>query len=149
MKSEMTDYWKITVCTLFAGSALAAGPVVLKCQPQVLRGIPGAPLRAELTVETTDAQPVRVVIPAISNLFLRTVEKVPIQRTADGQFVQKRIVIWQGTEAGSVTLTNLSAIIEGATNLFPALEITVNEVPLAPLPAALPLPSSPETGDDD
>ncbi len=144
----MTDYWKITVCMLFAGSALAAGPIVLKCQPQVLRGIPGAPLRVELAVETPDAQPVRVLIPAVSNLFLRTVEKVPIQRTADGQFVQKRIVIWQGTEAGSVTITNLSADFGGTTNLFPVLEITIDAVPLAPLPAAVPLPPS-AMGEDD
>jgi len=144
----MLEYWKIVLMTLLAGSTLAAGPVVLKCHPQVLRGIPGAPLRTELIVETPDAKPIRVLIPAVSNLFLRAVEKIPIQRTADGQFIQKRIVIWQGVEAGSVTITNLSAEIDGSTNLFPVLNITVDAVPLAPLPAALPLPP-PAQGEDD
>ena len=148
MEFGMVKYLKIVLLTLLAGYALADGPVVLKCQPQVLRGIPGAPLRAELTVETPDAQPVRVLIPSVSNLFLRTVEKVPIQRTADGQFVQKRIVIWQGTEAGSVTITNLSADFGGTANLFPVLEITIDAVPVAPLPAALPLPP-PAKGEGD
>jgi hypothetical protein len=65
--------------------------------------------------------------------MLRTVEKVPIQRTKEGRYVQKRIIIWQGVEAGSTAVTNLAVQLGAATQLFPSLEITVDAVePAAP-----------------
>jgi len=137
----MTGYWKIIFLTMCAATVLAGEPVVLKCEPLALRGIPGAPLRAELTVEMPDAKPVRILIPAVSNLVLRTVEKVPIQRTTDSRFVQKRIVIWQGVEAGQTVLTNLTAEVGGVTHIFPNLEIVIDAVPVAPPPAPAPTPA--------
>lgn len=113
------EYWKTAFLTLFAGTVLAGEPIVLKCDPQVLRGLPGEPLRVELTVETERATAIQLRIPAVSNLVLRTVEKVPIQLTADGRFVQKRIIIWQGLEAGSTTLTNLTVVFQGLENSDP------------------------------
>jgi hypothetical protein len=105
----------------------------LFCNPQQLRGLPGEPLRAELTVETDRVPAIQLRIPAVSNLVLRTVEKVPVQRTAAGRFVQKRIIIWQGIEAGSATLTNLTVQLDDVTLLFPNLGITVDRVvPAAP-----------------
>jgi hypothetical protein len=126
---------KTVLLTLFAGTVLAGETIVLKCDPQVLRGLPGEPLRAELTIETPDAKPVRVLIPAVSNLLLRTVEKVPIQRTKEGRFVQKRIIIWQGVEAGSTLVTNLSVQVGTATQLLPSIGITIDAVEPAAPPA--------------
>ncbi|MFA6172191.1 MAG: hypothetical protein WC701_00775, partial [Kiritimatiellales bacterium] len=108
--------------------------------------IPGVPLRAELTVETPDAKPVRILIPAVSNLVLRTVEKVPIQRITASRFVQKRIVIWQGVEAGQTVLTNLTAEVGGGQYIFPNLEIVIDAVPVVPPPAPAPIPAG---GTDD
>lgn len=137
----MTAYRKIILLILFAATALADEPVVLKCEPLALRGIPGVPLRAELTVETPDAKPVRILIPAVSNLVLRTVEKVPIQRTTNGRFIQKRIVIWQGVEAGQPILTNLTAEVGGIQYVFPTLGIVIDAVPAAAPPAPAPMPA--------
>ena len=142
----MTGYGKIIFLTMFAATVLAGDPVVLKCEPLALHGIPGVPLSAELTVETPDAKPARILIPAVSNLVLRTVEKVPIQRTATGQFIQKRIVIWQGVEAGQTVLTNLTAEVSDMQYTFPTLEISIDTVPVALPPD--PAPSAVE-GDAD
>ena len=111
----MIRFWTFWLYALLAGTALAGEPV-LTCEPRELRGLPGEPLRAELTVETDRAVPIQLRIPAVSNLVLYTVEKVPITRTKDGRFVQKRIIIWQGIEAGSVTLTNLTVVFQGLEN---------------------------------
>ena len=125
-------YWKPIFAVLVATGALA-GPPKITCEPVELSGVPGEPLRLELAVETDHAVPMQLRIPAVSNLVLRTVEKIPIQRMPDGRFIQKRIVIWQGVEAGSVTLTNLVIQAGSATQLLPPIEITINEVvPVAP-----------------
>jgi len=121
----MMDYRKILICALASGMALAGEPL-LTCTPQTLRGVPGEPLRIELTVETERAAPVQLRVPAVSNLVLRAVEKVPVRRTKAGTFVQKRIVIWQGTEAGSITLTNLTAVFQGLEKNFPMIGITID-----------------------
>jgi ribosomal protein L11 len=115
----MIRLWTFWFCTLLVSSGLANDAVMLKCDPQVLHGLPGEPLRVELTVETERATAIQLRIPAVSNLVLRTVEKVPIQRTATGRFVQKRIIIWQGIEAGSTTLTNLTVVFQGLENSDP------------------------------
>ena len=101
--------WRTALPVLAATVALAGEPLIT-CEPQELRGIPGEPLQLEITIETDRAAPIHLRIPAVSNLVLRTVEKIPIQRTESGRYVQKRIILWQGIEAGSVTLTNLTAV---------------------------------------
>lgn len=95
------------IVALLAGTTRAGEPV-LTVEPRELHGLPGEPLQVELTIETDHVTPIQLRIPAVSNLVLRTVEKIPIRRTDDGCYIQKRIVIWQGIEAGSVTLTNLT-----------------------------------------
>lgn len=119
---------------LFSGIALAGEPV-LTVEPRELRGVPGEPLRIELTVETADAVPVRLRIPAVSNLLVRTAERVPIRRTESGRFVHQRIVIWQGLEAETVTLTNLVAETSSGRLAFPEVRITVEAVEPARPPA--------------
>jgi hypothetical protein len=135
----MMDYWKTFFLVLLAGTALAGEPIIT-CEPRELRGVPGEPLRMELTAETDRANPVQLRIPAVSNLVLRTVEKIPIQRTKDGRFVQKRVIIWQGLQAGSILVTNLSVQIGAAMQLLPSIGITVDAVEPAnpPRPAAAP-----------
>ena len=127
------DYWKFMLWIWVSASVLAGEPV-LTVEPRTLHGVPGEPLCAELSVETPKVMPVRFMIPEASNLVLRTVEKVPIQRTVDGQFIQKRTVIWQGIEAGQTVLTNLTAEIDGASHFFSNLGITVDAVNPAPPP---------------
>lgn len=120
-------YWKPIFAVLVATGTLA-GPPKITCEPAELSGVPGEPLRLELAVETDHAIPMQLRIPAVSNLVLRTVEKIPIHRMPDGRFIQKRIVIWQGVEAGSVTLSNLMIQAGSETQLLPAIEITINKV---------------------
>ena len=110
------EYWKIILPAVIALSSFAAEPVIT-CEPCELRGVPGEPLRLEITVEADRAAPIQLRIPAISNLFLRIVEKIPIQRTKEGRYIQKRIVIWQGLEAGSTTLTNLTVSFQTLENV--------------------------------
>ena len=128
MKNRMTTLLKTLLFSLLAGTTLASESITLKCNPQVLRGTPGEPLKVELTIETPRAIPARVLVPAVPNLVLRTVEKLPIQRTKQGRFVQKRIVIWQGLEAGSTTLTNLTVQVGTEQQTFPSIEITIDAV---------------------
>jgi hypothetical protein len=128
------DYWRTALLTLTAATALAGGPKIT-CEPRELRGMPGEPLQVELRVETDHAVPMQLRIPSVSNLVLRTVEKIPIRRTPDGRFVQKRIVIWQGVEVGSVALTNLMIQTSAATQLCPIIGITIDEVVPATPPA--------------
>lgn len=133
---------------LLTGTTLAGKPV-LTVEPRELRGLPGEPLQIELTIETDHVTPIQLRIPVVSNLVLRTVEKIPIRRTDEGRYIQKRIVIWQGVEAGSITLTNLTALFQGlehfvpnigkekpvATQLLPSIGITINDITPAKPPA--------------
>lgn len=144
----MMKYWKIIILSLAATSVLAGEPTIT-CKPRKLRGVPGEPLQVELMVETDRAAPIQLRIPAVSNLFLRTVEKIPIRRTPDGRYVQKRIVIWQGVEAGSITLTNLmvnfqtlepteselAEKLQGLEEKCPDIRITIDEVAPSEPPA--------------
>ncbi len=127
------DDWKFILWMFFSVNALAGEPV-LTIEPHALHGVPGEPLRVELSVETSTVTPVRMRIPETSNLVMMVVEKIPVRRTQTGTFVQKRIVIWQGIEAGQTVLTNLTAEIDGAPHLFPAIGITVDAVEPAPPP---------------
>lgn len=112
---------------LIAGHGLAGEPVIT-CSPQELRGVPGEPLQLEITIETDRALPAKLGIPHIDNLYLRTVETVPIQRTEDGCYVQKRIVIWQGLESGSIGLTNLAIRFQESDQYVPEIKITIDDV---------------------
>lgn len=127
-------YWKPIFVVLVATGTLA-GPPKITCEPAELHGVPGEPLQVELWIETDHAIPLQLRIPPVTNLVLRTVEKIPIQRTPDGRFVQKRIVIWQGIEAGSGTLTNLIIQTGAATQMLPTIEFTIDEVIPATPPA--------------
>jgi len=105
-------------------------PPVLRCEPQSLAGVPGEPLKVRLTVESRSAAPVILHIPESPLLTLRAVEKFPLRLLKEKTIVQERIVIWQGLEAGTVTLDNLSAEIERTRFSFPPVKITVVEAPL-------------------
>jgi hypothetical protein len=106
------EHWKIILVALAATSALAAEPKIT-CEPRELRGLLGQPLQLEVTVETDRAAPIKIQIPGDDLLLLHSVEKNPIQRTEAGRYVQKRIIIWQGVEAGSTILTNLTVRSQG------------------------------------
>ena len=133
--------WLLVVGCWLLGVAPAAlaGEPVLTCEPQALKGLPGEPLEVELTAVSDRATPMHLLIPSVSNLVLRTVERIPIQRADDGRYVQKRVVLWQGVESGSAMVTNLCTDLGGATNRFPSIEITI-----APVEPALPPSPPPE-----
>ncbi len=127
-------YFNIILALLIAGSALASEPVIT-CSPTSLRGVPGQPLQLEVTAITDRAAPIRLMIPHTDILHLHSVEKIPIQRTDEGRYVQKRIIIWQGTEAGSTSVTNLTVSFQTLENVdavssprFQALEKKVPKV---------------------
>jgi hypothetical protein len=115
------DHWKIILTILVAAPCFAGEPVIT-CEPREQHGVPGQPLQVEITIETDRAVPAQLRIPHIDGLFLRTVEKIPIQRTKEGRYTQKRIVIWQGLETANLTLTNLVVS-------FQTLETTTENVP--------------------
>ena len=111
--------------------ALANDSTVLTCEPQTLHGIPGEPLQTMLTIESSHTQPALLSIPAASNIVLRTIEKIPLQRTRAGRYIQKRLIIWQGTEAGTTTLTNLTVTLGHDQTCFPPIQITIAPVEIA------------------
>ncbi len=106
---------KIILVSAIASSCLAGEPVIT-CTPLQLRGVPGEPLQLEVSIETDRALPAQLRIPSNPSLLLRTVEKIPIQRAATGRYIQKRIIIWQGLEAASLTLTNLTVRFQTLEN---------------------------------
>jgi len=140
--------WGLVVVALACGvslDVLAGGAVELRAEPRSVSGVPGAPLRVVLTVVTERATPLHLRIPAVSNLVLRTVERVPIRLTEEGQYVQRRTILWQGVEAGSTTITNLLAEMSGATNVFPAVDIAIEAVePAMPPPPPVEEEETPE-----
>jgi len=109
--------------------ALAGDQTVLKCEPPAIRGVPGEPLRVSLTVESPSASQVLIHIPEIPFLSLRAVEKIPVRLSGRGTVIHERIVIWQGLEAGRISLGNLTADIDGKSHAFPPIEITVDALP--------------------
>jgi len=120
--------WTSILLSLTAAAALAGEPVIT-CEPRELRGVPGQPLQLEITITADRASPIQLRIPRIENLHLRTVEKIPIQRTKEGRYTQKRILIWQGLETGSVTLTNLAVVFHStAEKEADAITMATNEV---------------------
>jgi hypothetical protein len=124
-----------TIFLILTATIARAGEPEITCEPRELRGVPGAPLQVELTVETDHATPILLRVPSVSNLVLRTVEKIPIRRTTEGRFIQQRILIWQGIEAGSTSLTNLIVVFHPFEKKGPDIEITVDAVlPAAPPP---------------
>ena len=104
-------------------------PPVLTCEPQTLHGVPGEPLQVRLSVESQSADPVTLHIPDVPLLALRAVEKIPLHLSKENSIIQERLVIWQGLEPGTVTITQLSAEIAGKQFPFPPLEITIESVP--------------------
>jgi len=123
---------KLTLLLALVYTAVAATPV-LTIEPRELRGLPGEPLSAWLTVETTNAKPILISVPSTSNLVIRTIEKIPIQRNTNGRFIQRRRIIWQGIEAGRSVIDHLSINQDGVIYTFPTLEITIDAVqPAAP-----------------
>ncbi|QHI68607.1 hypothetical protein [Tichowtungia aerotolerans] len=137
-------YLKTVISLLIAGSAFAEDPKIT-CEPHELRGLPGEPLQVRVTVETDRVAPIQLRIPAVSNLVLHTVEKIPVRRTEKGHYVQQRIIIWQGIESGQTSITNLSVVFQtlekpdpktptpakekGALTLpVPGIEITIDGV---------------------
>jgi hypothetical protein len=102
---------------LFLGlSVLSVAEPVITCTPRQLRGLPGEPLRLEISVRTDRAVPIQLRIPHIDLLHLNTVEKTPVQRTKEGRYIRKRTVIWQGLEPGQIAITNLTVIFQTLEN---------------------------------
>ena len=118
---------------LLALSVLTIAEPLITCEPRELRGVPGEPLQTLVTVETDRAAPIQLKIPAASNLFLRTVEKVPIQRTNEGRYLHQRLIIWQGLDAANISLTNLTVVFQGLEKKVPNIGILIEDVkPAAP-----------------
>ena len=109
----------------FASAVQAQDNVRLSCVPRTFQVVPGEPVRVELTVEADSAAPIRLHLPADPLLLLRAVEKLPVQRTAAGVLVHKRVVIWQALGPGAVKLQAISLETQGRKRLFPELTILV------------------------
>lgn len=122
-----------SLTVLFLSSVLSVAEPAISCNPRELRGLPGQPLRLTVTVETDRAASIQLKIPAVSNLVLRTVEKIPIRRTEEGRYLQQRTILWQGTEPGQTTLTNLTVVFQtlekSAAGVPPAFQSSEKKVP--------------------
>lgn len=124
---DLWNGWKIMLLASFAATVLA-GDAVLMCEPDRLRGVPGEPLQVEVSVETERVTPVDLSMSPIDGLYLCVVETVPITRTKRGTFVQKHMLVWQGLEAGSFTLTNLTVQVGGDVYDLPKVDVSINAV---------------------
>ena len=106
---------------------MAEERVCLQCTPRTFHVVPGEPMRLELTVRSDSAAPIRLHVPGDPLLKLRAVEKLPVRRNREGEIVQKRIVVWQGLEPGTVKVKNLSVETRGQNLLLPEVTITVRD----------------------
>ena len=148
-----------TINMLMVLSALSVAEPLITCTPKALRGVPGQPLQLEVTVTTERVRPIKLMVPHIDILHLHSVEKIPIQRTEEGRYIQKRIIIWQGTEAGSTSITNLTVSFQtlenetekvpdlgkekdALTQSVPSIGITIEAVQPAEPPKNPPRPSA-------
>ena len=119
----------LALLLLFPTAAIAQEQekISLTCTPQTFHVLPGEPIQVELTVRTDAALPVRFHFPANPLLVLRAKEKQPIERTAQGDVIHRRVVIWQAVEPGTVKMNNISVEIQGRKLLFPEITITVSD----------------------
>ncbi len=118
----------LLLLTLVVAPATAADETVrLDCTPRTFLVVPGEPMRLELTVQADSAAPIRLHLPDDPRLKVRAIEKLPVQRTREGVIVQRRVVVWQGLEPGTVKLNNLSVETRGQKLRFPEVTITVRD----------------------
>jgi hypothetical protein len=122
-------------------TAVAGGTARISATPRTVTGVPGEPLRVTVTVETERVEPLQLRLPVVSNLVLRAVERIPVQRTRAGRYIQRRVILWQGVASGETTLTNLMAEVGATTNRLPPIAVTI-----VPVEAAAPPPLPVEEG---
>ncbi len=124
----------LPVCGREVESSASAG-VRLSVRPQRSEGLPGELHAIELRVETEAPCHVALRIPPSSNLVLRAVERYPVARSGRGVYVQKRLAVFQGVEAGETVMSNILAEVAGEVHPFPPLSLRVTEVSKVPIPA--------------
>ena len=124
------------ISTLLIVSVLSIAEPLITCEPRALRGVPGEPLLTTVTVETDRAAPIRLSIPHNPALSLRTVEKIPIRRTQEGRYLQQRVIIWQGLEPATLSITNLTVHFQTVEKNVPKIKIVVDQVEAAKPPPA-------------
>jgi len=118
---------RLTLLLLFASTSLANDGMRLTCEPQSFHVIPGEPMRLQLTVQSDAATSFRLHVPAEPLLKLRTIEKLPVQRTGEGTVIYQRVVLWQGLEPGTVRIKTLSVETQEQTLFFPEVSITIRD----------------------
>ena len=114
----------LLIVLIGAQTACASVDVRVSGTPQQFDVVPGEPIRLQLTVRADSAIAFRLHIPQTPLLKLRTIEKSPVRRTAEG-LIYQRVVIWQGLEPGTVELTDLSIETAEKKLLFPQVTINV------------------------
>lgn len=119
---------------LLALSALTRAEPLVQCTPRTLSGLPGEPLQATIRVETERAIPVEFIVPAHSNLVVRTRESIPIQRAQNGRYVQRQLVVWQGLNSGEFSIPNLSIKMPTNSVAVPEIRFKLRAVSAAPIP---------------
>jgi hypothetical protein len=78
-------------------------------------------------VKAGSAAPVRLHVPADPLLVLRAVEKLPVQRTREGDIVHRRAIILQALEPGVARMTAISVETQGRNLQFPEITVTVTD----------------------
>ena len=112
---------------VFAPAVMLADDVVLECQPRTFDVLPGEPIRSTLTVRSPSAAAFRLHVPGHPLLKLRATEKWPVKRDPTGTIIYKWIVVWQGLEPGTATVSDLSVKTKKQTRRFPKVTITIRD----------------------
>jgi len=99
--------------------------VRLDCTPRRFHVVPGEPVRLELIVQADSPAPLRWHVPANPSLKVRALEELPVRRTPNGLIVQRRVVIWQGLEPGTLRIKNLAVETGGSKLAFPEVTIII------------------------
>ena len=115
------------VLATFPPATVADAMVRLHCTPRTFQVVPGEPMRLELTVQANSAAPIRLHVPDDPRLKVRAIERLPVHRTREGVIVQRRVVVWQALEPGTVKIKNLSVETSGQRLMFPEVTITVRD----------------------
>jgi hypothetical protein len=81
----------------------------------------------QLTVRSDSVASLTWHVPRQPLLQLRAIEKLPVRRTADGVIVQKRVLVWQALEPGTVSMKTLAIESRRSKLCFPEISITVRD----------------------
>lgn len=95
--------------------------------PREVEVLPGEPIRVLVSARSNSAANIRFHIPPHASLKLRALEKLPVQRSAEGGVVYRRMIVWQALEPGVFKINGLSVETKGRKLPFPVVVVNVRD----------------------